>query len=341
MEDLSSKFLTVIIPTYNHGKFVSAAIESALIQRTFVLKVIVVDDGSKDGTREYLLRLYRNNQRVKLVFLTQNQGIYNALIAGMSGLSTKYFAFLAADDVLLQEWAHVMQRLTEQYPDVGFYHCDSYRLIEDTGEIYAWKLPYKKICDFIQPEFALKLIKKNGVCFPSNGVVYNAAHWANEMLFEKAGPIGDKVGLMSLAIRFGYAYTKERLCLSREISTAMSASLTESSELKKKIAATATLHNNQDIKFEECTRAIIVRAVYGFLKMKIEAISTSITYMLGTNAHRFDRKITIQIMRVVFGLSLLVSRVTLLGFRFGYGRIRFRDSTAEELQRYLSSLRKH
>ncbi|HSS43644.1 MAG TPA: glycosyltransferase [Solirubrobacterales bacterium] len=86
----------VVVDNYEYGRYLPAAIESALAQTHPRVNVIVVDDGSRDGSRE-ILEGYRD--RVTLV-LKENGGQASALNAGFERCEGDVVIFLDADDTL-------------------------------------------------------------------------------------------------------------------------------------------------------------------------------------------------------------------------------------------------
>jgi hypothetical protein len=91
----------VVVNNFNYARFLPAAIESALAQDHDRVRVIVVDDGSDDRSRE-LLRGYED--RVEVV-LKENGGQASALNAGMDRVSGDIVVFLDADDTLAPDAA--------------------------------------------------------------------------------------------------------------------------------------------------------------------------------------------------------------------------------------------
>jgi len=92
---------SVVITSYNQRPFIRAAVDSALRQRDVLREVIVVDDGSNDGSME-LLRSY--GEAIRLVALPQNRGAIAARNCGAALAAGQYLAFLDGDDVLMP-WA--------------------------------------------------------------------------------------------------------------------------------------------------------------------------------------------------------------------------------------------
>lgn len=92
--------VSVIIPTYNRLQFISRAIKSVLGQTYTHLELIVVDDGSTDGSLEEL-RLF-NDPRL-LVLTQENKGVSAARNLGLKASKGTYLALLDADDYWLPE----------------------------------------------------------------------------------------------------------------------------------------------------------------------------------------------------------------------------------------------
>ena len=90
---------TVVIINYNYEKFVAAAIDSALAQSYEPLEVVVVDDGSTDGSRTIIAR-YKD--RVRTV-LQDNGGQGATYNTGWRAAQGEFVLFLDSDDVLTKE----------------------------------------------------------------------------------------------------------------------------------------------------------------------------------------------------------------------------------------------
>jgi glycosyltransferase involved in cell wall biosynthesis len=88
--------VSVVVPSYNHARFVGTAIDSALAQDRAPDEILVVDDGSTDGTREVLER-YRGRVAVHLREHAGVVAVYNAATTLASG---QFIAFLESDDAL-------------------------------------------------------------------------------------------------------------------------------------------------------------------------------------------------------------------------------------------------
>ncbi|GAB76693.1 Glycosyl transferase family 2 [Austwickia chelonae] len=115
----SSPSVSVIVPTYRRAGSIRRAVESALAQTVTDLEVVVVDDGSRDGTDEVVHGL--GDERIRLFTHETNRGGNAARQTGMDQARGTWLAFLDSDDLWLPEKLEKqLQRLDEQGPEYGF-----------------------------------------------------------------------------------------------------------------------------------------------------------------------------------------------------------------------------
>lgn len=91
--------VSVIVPAYRCERTVEQSIRSALLQSVSEIEVIVVDDGSDDGTLSILDRLQKEDARVRIIALSENGGVANARNRGVAAARADWIAFLDSDDV--------------------------------------------------------------------------------------------------------------------------------------------------------------------------------------------------------------------------------------------------
>jgi len=112
--------VSLIIATFNHARFLDAAIDSALAQTLGAVDVIVVDDGSTDDTPAVLAR-YAGRVRV---LRQPNRGLAAARNAGLAAARGTYVAFLDADDVMASTKLAAQLAVLERSPTIGWTYCD-------------------------------------------------------------------------------------------------------------------------------------------------------------------------------------------------------------------------
>ena len=125
--------VSVIIPTYNYGKFISDGIESALAQTFTPIEIVVVDDGSTDET-ESVVKSFGDKVRY---IIQQNAGVCAARNRGVVESSGEFIAFLDADDHWEPTKIEKQLAKFEEDPEIGLVHCGMREFDSTTGETIA------------------------------------------------------------------------------------------------------------------------------------------------------------------------------------------------------------
>jgi len=110
--------VSVVIPSYNCARFLRETLESVFAQTCPDVEIIVVDDGSTDGSKELLERFA---DRVRVIH-QENQGVSAARNRGIRESRGEFVAFLDADDLWHPEKLEQQLRLFAN-PAVGLVHC--------------------------------------------------------------------------------------------------------------------------------------------------------------------------------------------------------------------------
>lgn len=103
MENNISPKISILIPSYNHAAFIEKAIRSVWDQNCDGLELVVVDDGSKDNSREIISELAKISPIKMTVILQDNAGICSALNQALSYSTGEIIGFLASDDLMLPD----------------------------------------------------------------------------------------------------------------------------------------------------------------------------------------------------------------------------------------------
>ena len=127
-QDLDPPKISVIIPAYNAESFLSATIDSVLDQTAPPYEVILVDDGSTDGTAE-IARAY--GDRI-LYHHRENGGVAEALNTGIGLSQGEYITVLGADDVLRPGSIATRAAALDRYPGAAFVHGGAYEIDENS-----------------------------------------------------------------------------------------------------------------------------------------------------------------------------------------------------------------
>jgi len=103
---------SIVLCTYNAETYLDECIQSLLCQTFSDFELIVVDDGSSDGTLRYLTEI--SDTRVRLIVLENNHGLIYARTLGLQAAQGRYIAMMDADDIAapdrLEAQLHAMER---------------------------------------------------------------------------------------------------------------------------------------------------------------------------------------------------------------------------------------
>lgn len=111
-----SGLVSVVLPVYNGEDYVEQAIQSVLAQSYADLEVIVVDDGSTDGTPAILERLGQNDERIRLI-RQANQRLPRALASGFQAARGEFLTWTSADNALKPECLESLVAELRAHPD--------------------------------------------------------------------------------------------------------------------------------------------------------------------------------------------------------------------------------
>jgi glycosyltransferase involved in cell wall biosynthesis len=129
--EINVQKITVVIPLYNKKHYIHRTIESVLAQHVPVDEIVVIDDGSFDGSAEEVLNI--SDPRIRLI-QQQNSGEGAARNRGVLESQNDLVAFLDADDEWKPDFLLHIQRLYRNFPDCGAY-ATAYEVIECDGSI--------------------------------------------------------------------------------------------------------------------------------------------------------------------------------------------------------------
>jgi glycosyltransferase involved in cell wall biosynthesis len=126
--------VSVIIPTYNRAGLIARAIDSVLVQTFKDFELIIIDDGSKDNTKEAIKPF---EGKIKYIY-QNNGGISNARNRGIQESSGQYIAFLDSDDYWAPQKLEVQVKILDENPRVGIVYARM-PIVNEHGEILGMK----------------------------------------------------------------------------------------------------------------------------------------------------------------------------------------------------------
>ncbi len=117
--------VSVVVPSFNHAAFIQSTLRSIFNQTQAPAQLLVIDDGSSDGSPEIIERLLQDCPFPSELIVQSNRGLCTTLNEGLSRTSGDYFAYLSSDDVWLPDFIEARVSLLETTPHavLGYGHC--------------------------------------------------------------------------------------------------------------------------------------------------------------------------------------------------------------------------
>ncbi|WP_407250618.1 glycosyltransferase family 2 protein [Klebsiella pneumoniae] len=172
MNSINIPTVSVIIPVYNVKDYVLQAIDSVINQKVKPFEVIIVDDGSTDGSGDIIDANYDQIPFVKIIH-TINQGLGQARNEGTMLASGEFIYYFDSDDLLMPDLISDFIKIYKENPciDVFAFSAESFS-DESTSDanIQKDKLPvYKRTIEGVYDTGCNAFVKlsQNGTFFPN------------------------------------------------------------------------------------------------------------------------------------------------------------------------------
>ena len=159
MEEKNLPLVSIVVPCYNHEKYVKETIESIINQTYKNIELIVIDDGSKDNSVKVIQELA---DKYNFIFIHRsNKGVSETLNEGIKLSKGEYISFIASDDIFSENKLEILLNELKDLENTCMVFGDAEFIDENSKPLYK-DLESRKTNSFI--EFYTdnnRLIKKN------------------------------------------------------------------------------------------------------------------------------------------------------------------------------------
>jgi len=146
------ELLTVCLVTYNAEKWIEQCIESILAQTDKDFNLLIVNDGSTDGT-EQIIKSF-SDVRIRYIYQEHKNFAVGANKA-ISLVETEFLVFIGSDDFLASDYLEKMINATVGFPDIDYFYPDHLPLVDKNGKLTNKQWVYEdypdnsKLVDFL------------------------------------------------------------------------------------------------------------------------------------------------------------------------------------------------
>lgn len=143
---MNDKLVSVITPTYNCAKYIGRTIDSVLAQKYQNWEMIIVDDCSKDNTKEIVDEYMKDDTRIKYHLLNENSGAAVARTTAMKLAQGSYMAFLDSDDIWMPD---KLERQIKWMTENSYaFTCTAYEQIDEEDNLLGKTIKAIKKTDY-------------------------------------------------------------------------------------------------------------------------------------------------------------------------------------------------
>ncbi|KAF1053177.1 MAG: putative glycosyltransferase EpsJ [Stenotrophomonas maltophilia] len=212
--------IDIIVPTYNHGRFLGRCLDSVLAQTYSDFRVLVIDNASDDHTQELMADYCQRDARIHYERNATNLGSTLSMLKAYEMTSAPYYVMLCADDYWQPTFLEAcLQRGLLEHPECGFAYCNANRLLNDavipgcglvvprleTGVHSV--LPFLCLSNWVFPSFCII----DRARFDAVGGMHRSVATFNHAYSPRRGSMGDHYIVVRLAARHPAFVVDERL----------------------------------------------------------------------------------------------------------------------------------
>ena len=136
--------VSVIMPCFNHGRFVAESVKGILSQTAEDLELIIIDDCSSDNSWDVIQSLAAKNPRIKAIRHEQNRGASKSRNDGLCVANGRFIGFCDADDIWEPQKLRRQLNLLAENPGYDVVYCDASIIDENgrsTGQRFSQRFP--------------------------------------------------------------------------------------------------------------------------------------------------------------------------------------------------------
>ena len=171
--------ISVIIPSYNHGKYIQRCIDSVVNQTFKDWELIIIDDGSKDQSNN-IIASYAD-ERINHI-MQENMGAHNAINKGLSFATGEYLTILNSDDEFHPHRFEISMNVFENNADIDFIST-WINIVDEESKIKAVKEGWRNMHPWEIKNINLTFLDTND--YALNALMTNFVATTSNMIFKR------------------------------------------------------------------------------------------------------------------------------------------------------------
>lgn len=182
------KMISVIVPTYNSERYIEKCITSLINQTYKNIEILVIDNNSKDSTRDIVKRFQNKDSRIILIKNEKTFFVGYSRNVGLNNAKGDYISFMDSDDFAEPKFMETMLSKFEENPECNIVQCcfNTFNNFGDFNDL----LPYNEDKIFSGRELCIMMTDFIGLCTPNVVLwskIYKASVFENFRFYENSG----------------------------------------------------------------------------------------------------------------------------------------------------------
>jgi glycosyltransferase involved in cell wall biosynthesis len=234
--------VSILLANYNHARYLDTSLSGIFAQQHPATEVIVVDDGSTDGSVELIRKYAKRHSNLQLLLNPGNRGQHHSIQRALATASSDYIVWASSDDLLLPRFLERSLQVLKSHPKAGL--CFSRLAVFIDGStatrIYAEgqaaPFDYGKEPAYLSPEQLTKILRRHYLWMSGNTVLAR-----RDALAEIGGFEGDLrwhadwFAYYVIALRYGACMIPETLAMMRERTGTYSATGVQNRAIQRRV----------------------------------------------------------------------------------------------------------
>ena len=209
---IGAPLLTVVLPNYNHARYLARAVDAIASQERPPDEIIVIDDASTDDSRNILSQCQERYPNLIVLCNEQNGGAQRAMQRGLNAAKGRYVYFAAADDQVLPGFFGRAIGALEAVPTAGLFCAETILLDGETGRKLGTRpavRPLRKAGSLTGQEVEALLKRADNFIHTGSSIFRRRALLEKSGFLIEAGSFSDGLLARKIALTYGMWFLPE------------------------------------------------------------------------------------------------------------------------------------
>jgi glycosyltransferase involved in cell wall biosynthesis len=308
--------ISVVLPNFNHSKFVESALRALLSQSLPPAEIIVIDDASTDDSVSVIRRIAASNPSIRLLVNSQNLGVIPTERLGVECATGRYIYLAAADDWVTPGFFALATQMLESNPKAGLFCGDAIIVDGENGRHCGYRPIVRPFYwpRAVDAEEARRMLRRfdNWILTGSTVFRREALELAGG-LDEACGSFADGYLTRKIAVTRGFCYAPRVVAVWRVFSSGVSRQTALNFEAALEILETIPARISRDSAFPAWYAALFRnRWRFAASRLAIEARPINRAVLNSMSAHSSIDSWVLKVIRAVLAWFPSLERIAIL-----------------------------